>query len=454
MTDRLLADAHVQLICMAPSLVITSVKKTDNRNPFYPFLSSAASTPAPKRRSSSGGSSSQLVATDPHQLVTWLLELLFYSSSPSSQRFLSYVETQHEVSIVFEAELLERVPSDALEIEPIRWKALQVASAGAGAFLSQLAILTELTTQLARHDISVFQISTYQTDYILVKSEDLDRAIQCLLGSFCDVEMEDGEPYTPTGETPSPLDAQEEINNNSNNNNNKRDDATASESLRKHTLSAPDLDLHLVEIDKSCVRRHMFALVRLLFGQSRRQRRSREEEHTEEDGQEAEHEREQEDDTSGKLFLSYSETGDGISIVTSDVAFLEQMEELARSGEEGVMVSPDSWKVVQIGDENLGFNETGIVASHTSVLLNAGTMVFYLSTYATDFMLIKEDEWSDALQILRANFELLEGQFAPLIDRSGSASSFSTEVSDEAEAAAKSEDVEPTPEISIAVTEL
>ncbi|KAJ0393178.1 hypothetical protein P43SY_000565 [Pythium insidiosum] len=432
MTDRLLADAHVQLICMAPSLVITSVKKTDNRNPFYPFLAPAGGA-APKRRSSSA--SSPTPSSDPHQLVTWLLELLFYSSSPSAQRFLSYVETQHEVSIVFEAELLERVPRDALEVEPIRWKALQVASAGAGAFLSQLAILTELTTQLARHDISVFQISTYQTDYILVKSEDLDRAIQCLLGSFCDVEMENGEPYTPTVETEPQQPEERE----------PRKDTAAGEPPRKHTLSAPDLDLHLVEIDKASVRRHMFALVRLLFGQSRRRRRAECEDGGETEADAA-------DDACGKLFLSYSETGDGISIVTSDLAFLEQMEELARDGEEGVMVSPDSWRVVQIGDENLGFNETGIVASHTSVLLNAGTMVFYLSTYATDFMLIKEDEWSDALQILRANFRLLEGQFAPIVDRNEQAAD-----SDDGSSgvlAAKSEETGATPELSIAVTEL
>ncbi|KAG6949134.1 hypothetical protein JG688_00014766, partial [Phytophthora aleatoria] len=80
-------------------------------------------------------------------------------------RFLSYVETQHEVSLVFEERLLAKFPEGALEFEQLRWKVQQVASAGPGAFLSQLAVLIQLTTELAKHGISVFQISTYQSDY-------------------------------------------------------------------------------------------------------------------------------------------------------------------------------------------------------------------------------------------------------------------------------------------------
>lgn len=52
-------------------------------------------------------------------------------------------------------------------------------------------------------------------------------------------------------------------------------------------------------------------------------------------------------------------------------------------GDQGVLVSPDFWRPVQIGNTKLGFAETGIVAGQTRVLVNAGTTVFYLSTYAT-----------------------------------------------------------------------
>ncbi|KAG6947517.1 hypothetical protein JG687_00016055 [Phytophthora cactorum] len=141
-------SAEVQLVCLSTTLVISSTEKTITRN-------------AISKRN------------DLHSLtlVPSLLELLFYTPSGLSidashhVRFLSYVETQHEVSLVFEERLLAKFPEGALEFEQLRWKALQVASAGAGAFLSQLAVLIQLTTELAKHGISVFQISTYQSDY-------------------------------------------------------------------------------------------------------------------------------------------------------------------------------------------------------------------------------------------------------------------------------------------------
>lgn len=221
---------------------------------------------------------------------------------------------------------------------------------------------------------------------MLVKIEDLETAITCL-ESFCYVEMENGDSFQLDSRraaeqderlTPTAPSADEVL------------------AVHHHVLSVPNIDLFLVQIDKSCVRRHMYSLVRLLFGHNSTSSH--------------------EPAANGKLFLSYSETGDDISVVTYDKTFVEEMQSLASSGDQGVMISPDSWKVVQVGDTNLGFAETGIVAGQTRVLLSAGTMVFYLSTFATDFMMIKEDEWDDALPILRSHFSVLEGQFAPLQD--------------------------------------
>ncbi|KAG7394123.1 GATS protein-like 3 [Phytophthora boehmeriae] len=263
----------------------------------------------------------------------------------------------------------------ALEFESLRWKALQVASAGPGAFLSQLAVLTQLTTELAKHGISVFQISTYQSDYVLVKVEDLDAAIGCLQ-RFCSIEMENGEEMcvaegvqVPGAEIKQSGDCFE---------------------VHRHPLSVPDVKLSLVQLNKTFVRRHMYSLVQLLFKTPAV------------------------DDSSSLRFLSYSETGNDISVVTSDDCFVRKARELAEQGGQGVLVSPDYWRPVQIGNTKLGFAETGIVAGQTSVLVNAGTTVFYLSTYSTDFMLIKEDEWDGTLPILRSNYELLEGSFAQL----------------------------------------
>ncbi|KAL4092619.1 hypothetical protein PRIC1_011611 [Phytophthora ramorum] len=345
--------AEVQLVCLSCSLVITSAERSI-------ALGASASTCSDDDLRSSLA------------LVPPLLELLFYTATSESLRFLSYVETQHEVSLVFEEQLLDKFPPGALEFESLRWKALQVASAGPGAFLSQLAVLTQLTTELAAHGLSVFQISTYQSDYVLVKVEDLDAAIGCLQ-RFCCIEMENGDELR----VPGGVNATEAVE--------QKEDPVA---VHHHPLSVPDVKLHLVQLNRAFVRRHLYSLVELLFKPRL--------------------------EDEGTRFLSYSETGDDISVVTSDERFLDKARALMEQGDQGVLVSPDFWRPVQIGNTKLGFTETGIVAGQTQVLVNAGTTVFYLSTYATDFMLIKEDEWDDALPILRDHFSLLEGAFAPL----------------------------------------
>lgn len=350
--------AQVQLVCLAPALAIASASKCVER--------SAALAPA-------------------------LLELLFFSapSVATGSSFLSVAETPHELSLVLPEARLALFPPDALRVEPQRWRALQVASAGAGAFLSQLAVLTELTTQLARHGVSVFQISTYQTDYVLVKREDLATAVACL-AAFCDVEMEDGDGDPELLSDGADLDAttirqhaEDYV---------SSQDSDSDFAVHHHLLSVPAIDLFLVQIDKARVRRHVYSLVRLLFFSPSSQQPTE------------------------PRFLSYSATGDDVSVVTHDRAFVREMQSLAASGGEGVTVSPDAWKVVQVGDTNLGFQETGIVAGQTRVLLSSGTIVFYLSTFALDYMLIKEDEWPDALATLRRHFRVLEGRFAPLLE--------------------------------------
>ncbi|GMF14822.1 unnamed protein product [Phytophthora lilii] len=152
--------------------------------------------------------------------------------------------------------------------------------------------------------------------------------------------MEDGEQLSTAGEVP-------------------EEDAEQKEDVvevHHHPLSVPDVKLHLVQLNRIFVRRHMYSLVELLFKPT------------------------QTDET---RFLSYSETGDDISLVTSDEPFLDEARSLMEQGDEGVLVSPDFWRPVQIGNTKLGFAETGIVAGQTRVLVNAGTTVFYLSTYAT-----------------------------------------------------------------------
>ncbi len=46
--------------------------------------------------------------------------------------------------------------------------------------LSAVGILVRLITPLAKEGISVFAVSTYNTDYLLVKEQHLEKAVQIL----------------------------------------------------------------------------------------------------------------------------------------------------------------------------------------------------------------------------------------------------------------------------------
>jgi len=86
--------------------------------------------------------------------------------------FYSVTRTGDELSIVTE---LSRVPV-GIQSQP-GWRALKVH----GPFvLSEIGVLAALATPLAEAKISLFAISTFDTDYLLVASETLPAAIAAL----------------------------------------------------------------------------------------------------------------------------------------------------------------------------------------------------------------------------------------------------------------------------------
>jgi hypothetical protein len=83
------------------------------------------------------------------------------------------VRTEDELSIVCEQ---SAVPDD-VKSEP-DWIALKLQGP---ILFSTTGVLASLVNPLAAADIPVFAISTYDTDYILIKAEDLARARTVLM---------------------------------------------------------------------------------------------------------------------------------------------------------------------------------------------------------------------------------------------------------------------------------
>ena len=53
---------------------------------------------------------------------------------------------------------------------------------------SLIGILSKISTILAENQIGIFAVSTYNTDYILVKAENFDRAMEALSAAEYEVE--------------------------------------------------------------------------------------------------------------------------------------------------------------------------------------------------------------------------------------------------------------------------
>ena len=86
-----------------------------------------------------------------------------------TKKFYFVGKTDEEISLVC---LTEDTPTDTLERED-GWRAFRIQGV---LDFSLIGILAKISTILAENKIGIFVVSTFNTDYILVKKENLDRA--------------------------------------------------------------------------------------------------------------------------------------------------------------------------------------------------------------------------------------------------------------------------------------
>ena len=93
-----------------------------------------------------------------------------------SSAFISVTRTKDELSIVCPERLVPR----SVQAE-YGWKGLKVKGQ---LDFSLTGILSSIAKPLADNEISIFAISTYNTDYILIKQEDIKAAVGVLSSDF------------------------------------------------------------------------------------------------------------------------------------------------------------------------------------------------------------------------------------------------------------------------------
>ena len=82
-------------------------------------------------------------------------------------------KTDEELSLVCSTNL---VPKNVIECDN-GWKAFRIQGV---LDFSLIGILSKISTLLAENEIGIFAISTYNTDYILTKKENFEKAIKTL----------------------------------------------------------------------------------------------------------------------------------------------------------------------------------------------------------------------------------------------------------------------------------
>lgn len=82
-------------------------------------------------------------------------------------------KTDEEMSIVC---LENAIPENVTDVDP-GWKAFRITGI---LDFSLIGIISKITTILADNSIGLFVVSTYNTDYVLIKKENYERAIGVL----------------------------------------------------------------------------------------------------------------------------------------------------------------------------------------------------------------------------------------------------------------------------------
>ncbi len=96
-----------------------------------------------------------------------------YSQTDLETGFCFIGKTDEEKSLVCPTDC---VPSNTVECDN-GWKAMRIQGT---LDFSLIGVLSEISSLLAQNKIGIFAVSTYNTDYILTKKENYDKAVNVL----------------------------------------------------------------------------------------------------------------------------------------------------------------------------------------------------------------------------------------------------------------------------------
>ena len=108
-----------------------------------------------------------------------------------TREFVFLSKTDDEISLVCESDY---VPPDVVISDP-GWKALKILGI---LDLGLTGVISKIAGLLAEAGIGIFVVSTYNTDYILLKAVNFDGGVQTLARNGYAVKMDSGESRNPS----------------------------------------------------------------------------------------------------------------------------------------------------------------------------------------------------------------------------------------------------------------
>uniref|UniRef100_A0A8C5GNA4 Cytosolic arginine sensor for mTORC1 subunit 1 n=1 Tax=Gouania willdenowi TaxID=441366 RepID=A0A8C5GNA4_GOUWI len=286
-----------------------------------------------------------------------LIKLIFLRNRTRC-KFFSLTETPENYTVVLDEEgFKELQPSEHLQVESSIWLPLNVVSNGNTSCSSQAVGVTKIAKSviapLAEQHVSVFMLSTYQTDFILVKEKDLSVVISTLEEEFNIFKEEGGESV--------PVHSQE-VSNGLQKNGKEDIHPTV------HPVLIPLNHFCVMSLDPDTLPAIATTLIDVLFYSSS-------------------HKDEGQSSSSESLdcikFFSFSLIDGYISLVMDTEAQRRFPADLLFTSSSGEL-----WRMVRIGGQPLGFDECGIVAQISQPLADSDISAYYISTFSFDHVLV------------------------------------------------------------------
>lgn len=302
-----------------------------------------------------------------------LIKLIFLRNRTRC-KFFSLTETPENYTVVLDEEgFKELQPSEHLQVEGSIWLPLNVVSNGNASSSSQAVGVTKIAKSviapLAEQHVSVFMLSTYQTDFILVREKDLSVVVETLEEEFNIFREEGGESV--------PVHSQDAWNG-LQRNGREATHATV------HPVLIPENQFCVMSLDPDTLPAIATTLIDVLFY-------SNSISCSPEEGASVHQ------DMECIKFFSFSLIDGYVSLVMDTEAQRQFPADLLFTSSSGEL-----WRMARIGGQPLGFDECGIVAQISQPLADSDISAYYISTFSFDHALVLEEDIVSVTEMLQA----------------------------------------------------